>query len=300
MQEETAPLTRAHLNPQTTPLRKPQHLLTCPLKQLQRTPQILHVRACSTCDCSVIEIVLLQWVIKLLAKGRTVLARTAPHQVCELMHTWKYMYVSVLYLTIEFENLKPPPIMRKRGRPKGAEKTVIGLPRCKRFKGDQVRKPVAFLKKTTANREEGWWAMMLRVFVSYMYNLYFSVVMLSWFLDRHVKEAVLARKRLVLEEDVEVRPERIPATCLDEDVCIQSIRKYFSTDAWCTLTNVLDVLRSNLVWYCGLCAKEMCDETENSIKCDSCLTWFHFQCVGIKTGPKAKEWFCRHCRSSAC
>ena len=42
-----------------------------------------------------------------------------------------------------------------------------------------------------------------------------------------VKEAVLARKRLV-EEDV---PERIPSSCL-KDVCIQSIEKYFTKDAW--------------------------------------------------------------------
>ena len=39
-------------------------------------------------------------------------------------------------------------------------------------------------------------------------------------LDHQVKEAVLARKRLVEEEDVEIRPERIPSSCLEEDVCI--------------------------------------------------------------------------------
>jgi len=63
----------------------------------------------------------------------------------------------VLYgtLYLDLENLKTPPLMKKRGRPKGAEKTVIGLPRCKKFKGEQIRKPVAFLRKTTANREEG-------------------------------------------------------------------------------------------------------------------------------------------------
>ena len=125
------------------------------------------------------------------------------------------------------------------------------------------------------------------------------LVMLSWFLDHQVKEAVLARKRLVEEEDVEIRPERIPSSCLEEDVCIQSVQKYFSKDAWSALTNVLDVLRSNLVWYCGVCAKEINDETEDSIKCDSCLIWFHFQCACIKKCPKVKEWFCRHCRASA-
>ena len=46
-------------------------------------------------------------------------------------------------------------MIKKRGRPKGAEKTVIGLPRRKRFRGDQIRKPVSFLKKSPAHREEG-------------------------------------------------------------------------------------------------------------------------------------------------
>ena len=53
--------------------------------------------------------------------------------------------------------------------------------------------------------------------------------------------------------------------------------------------NVLDVLLSNLVWYCGVCAKEINDETEDSINCDSYLTWLHFQCA-CKC-PKVKEWF---------
>ena len=110
----------------------------------------------------------------------------------------------------------------------------------------------------------------------YSSSLLASLVMLSWFLDHQVKETVLARKWLVEEEDVEIRPERIPSACL-EDVCIQSIQKYFSRDAWCALTNVLDVLRSNPVWYCGIC-----DEAEKSIKCHSCLTWFHFHFTCIK------------------
>ena len=49
--------------------------------------------------------------------------------------------------------LKLPPVMKKRGRPKGAEKTVIGLPR-KKFKGNTI-KPASFLKKSPADREKG-------------------------------------------------------------------------------------------------------------------------------------------------
>ena len=44
-----------------------------------------------------------------------------------------------------------PPKMRKRGRPKGADKTVIGLPRKKMRTGG---KPVPFLRKLPKEREE--------------------------------------------------------------------------------------------------------------------------------------------------
>jgi hypothetical protein len=43
--------------------------------------------------------------------------------------------------------------MRKRGRPKGAEKTVIGLTRKKRKSSGS--KPLPFLKKHPADKEKG-------------------------------------------------------------------------------------------------------------------------------------------------
>ncbi len=62
-----------------------------------------------------------------------------------------------------------------------------------------------------------------------------------------MKEAVLARTRLVEEEDVEIRQERIPASCLDKNVCVQSVQKYFSEDAWAALKQVIEVVQQ-----CGI------------------------------------------------
>ena len=59
--------------------------------------------------------------------------------------------------------------MKKRGRPKGAEKTVIGLP-CKKKKTD---KPTPFLKKQPIDKERG---------MSYMYYtvcIYFTITCMS-------------------------------------------------------------------------------------------------------------------------
>ncbi|CAB4017822.1 Hypothetical predicted protein [Paramuricea clavata] len=47
----------------------------------------------------------------------------------------------------EYDFIKMPPKMRKRGRPKGAELTAIGLPKCKRSKDDgQKLLPLSKLK----------------------------------------------------------------------------------------------------------------------------------------------------------
>ena len=59
--------------------------------------------------------------------------------------------------------------------------------------------------------------------------------MLNWFVDKETAERVTRGGDLVEEYEVECRPERIPQKCLDENVCIGLIRKYFSLDAGCLL-----------------------------------------------------------------
>ena len=48
----------------------------------------------------------------------------------------------------------------------------------------------------------------------------------------------------------------------------KSLQKYFSQDAWCAVTHVVEM--SNAVWYCGSCTKSIYDDTKDSIMCDSC------------------------------
>ena len=136
---------------------------------------------------------------------------------------------------------------------------------------------------------------LLVLIINYYHYNFIIIVMLSWFVDKQVKESVLSRKRVVEESDVEIRPERIPSSCLDENICIQSIQKYFSVDAWAAVEQVLEVVKRNPVWFCGNCARRIDDDTESSIICESCLSWFHFDCVGLKKSPKSRQWFCRQC-----
>ena len=46
--------------------------------------------------------------------------------------------------------------------------------------------------------------------------------------------------KLVQEDDVECRPERVPNSVLDENVDVFLIRKYFSTDAWLMVESILE------------------------------------------------------------
>ncbi len=103
--------------------------------------------------------------------------------------------------------------------------------------------------------------------------------------------------QIIQEEEVEVRPKRVPSTCLDERVCLESCRKYFTDDAWKVVQSVVAVLSKNTTWHCGRCTQPISDETEDSIACDCCLMWFHFKCVGLKQSPKSKVWVCRQCNA---
>ena len=127
------------------------------------------------------------------------------------------------------------------------------------------------------------------------YINYFITVMLSWFVDAEKVRTVTHNNVLIEEEDVEVRPECIPTKCLDENVCMGKVRKYFTTGAWELVENVMERMRTKVVWLCSSCSSPL--DTSESIVCESCLDWFHLKCVGLKRPPKRKDWFCRGCHS---
>jgi len=52
---------------------------------------------------------------------------------------------------LEFKDVAMPARIKKRGRPKGAEKTVIGLPKMKK----RSENPLPFLKKLPVDKERG-------------------------------------------------------------------------------------------------------------------------------------------------
>ena len=61
-------------------------------------------------------------------------------------------------------------------------------------------------------------------------------------MDSEVAESALAGK-LIEEQEVETRPERISSYCLDENVCLGSIQKYYTHNGWAALLHVMEAVK---------------------------------------------------------
>ena len=68
--------------------------------------------------------------------------------------------------------------------------------------------------------------------------------MLSWFVDHDSMEQVTRAGNLREEDEVECLTECIPRKCLDDNVCITQIRKYFTFDAWNLLETTMEIVRT--------------------------------------------------------
>ena len=119
--------------------------------------------------------------------------------------------------------------------------------------------------------------------------------MLEWFVTSTDMERALSGKHLLEEESVETRPERVPNCCINKNVNVHHINKYFTTYAWKMVCQILDLKTSQgeSIYSCKVCSKELFESL--AIACDCCLEWYHTGCVGLKNRPKRKEWFCTFC-----
>ena len=123
------------------------------------------------------------------------------------------------------------------------------------------------------------------------------IVILSWFVDKPIVDRAIKQHQLIKEEDVECKPERVTEAVVDENVDIHLVRKYFTSDAWMLVEEVVKHKSTKMTWTCRTCFHDL--HTEQSIICDSCLLWFHCRCVGLKRLPKCRNWFCRSCFAEA-
>ena len=73
--------------------------------------------------------------------------------------------------------------------------------------------------------------------------------MLQWFVDKKVSIDVLKDcGKLIEEEEVEVCPEKLPDAAIDENVDVHLVRKYFTSDAWLLVKDVLQRKQDSPNW----------------------------------------------------
>ena len=112
-------------------------------------------------------------------------------------------------------------------------------------------------------------------------------------MDDEVAEKAVSTSYRISESEVEIIPKNVPAMCSDENINILAIRHYFTLDGWSNARAVIEIHKQNDYWLCNICKEGL--HSENSLGCDSCLQLFHLRCLGKKSVPKSRKWFCREC-----
>ena len=156
----------------------------------------------------------------------------------------------------------------KRGRPRGTTETAIGLPHRKKTKGN---KPIPFIYRSTVQRARH---------------------VLEYFVPPNDARDALDGRQLD-EGCLETNPENLPDTAFDENIDINSIRRYFTSDAWVRVQDLYETKKERITFRCTSCELDL--HSKPSIVCYSCLEWHHLRCVGRRTKPKTRFWYCRQC-----
>ena len=119
-----------------------------------------------------------------------------------------------------------------------------------------------------------------------------SKIVLSWFVSPETVDKAL-KGHIIHEEDIVVNPNEVPSACMDDNVDINCVRRYFDCDAWVSIQSVFNN-RKDHPWLCSVCNDNL--DNDESIGCDSCLNWVHYKCINLTGRPKCKYWYCTSCK----
>ena len=120
--------------------------------------------------------------------------------------------------------------------------------------------------------------------------------MLEWFVDKVIVASAVEDRKLIEEDQVEVRPEKISDGVLDINADIHLIRKFFTNDAWMLIKEIVEQKKLKTVYVCKNCYHDLSEA--QSVVCEHCLCWYHMKCVELLKEPKTKYWYCHQCHSS--
>lgn len=158
---------------------------------------------------------------------------------------------------------------KTRGRPKKSQKVnLIGLPK--------EEKKVAYKSKTNYNKRK---------------------TLLLALIDKDHVRATLNKEYNVNVDDIKhLNESSLRDIFLDEEVDISILKYDLSEPAMVHLENIIKLKDPNK-YTCHMCKQSA---VTNVVLCDSCLSWVHFKCGGIKE-PKALEgvvWYCLECEKN--
>jgi zinc finger SWIM domain-containing protein 3 len=158
------------------------------------------------------------------------------------------------------QQLHFPAAIKRRGRPKGCDTTVLGL--LKRRTGTQ-----AFCHLTIRQKQEA---------------------MLTWLCGTEITASSILSYQMEAPPVVELPQQFRDSSVLSSLSLLQNF-----VDTEHILKKARQHGKKPLI--CGTCNVPI--EGVRSIGCDSCLLWFHFSCARLKRAPTKKMWSCPTCRN---
>eukprot|EP00102_Acyrthosiphon_pisum_P020606 XP_016657816.1 PREDICTED: zinc finger SWIM domain-containing protein 1-like [Acyrthosiphon pisum] len=165
-----------------------------------------------------------------------------------------------------------PPRIPKRGRPKGNDKTAIGIPKKRKIVSVGL---VSFHKLPLKLKQ---------------------CQMLKWVVDEELTMLAMDNKKMIGKNDVERIPERVSNAIIDDTIALGEIKRFFTADGWTAVQQIINFKKQHPSWLCPVCSE---DSSSKSICCNRCLEWSHFTCARVNENVKSKLWFCNICKSAA-
>ena len=176
-------------------------------------------------------------------------------------------------LTVTKLNVKMPPRIAHKGRPKGSEKTVIGLTKKANRPKKPRTHPKKFVELSNSERERK---------------------ILEWCLGKEkASECLVTSGKISV---VKVDPTEIASEIFHPHVCLKSVKYLFEEDAWEKLAMFVNDKMEVLKHQCHVCS-EVSPGVDELISCDTCLKNFHYACGKCKKTKKLRhQWFCSQCK----
>ena len=173
-----------------------------------------------------------------------------------------------------FTKIKIPPRMKKRGRPKGAELTAIGLPSSKKTKRNNSKNMIVpFIKLKIAEKDK----------------ILLECVVYPSTANNALKGVLVTKEKLISDLNT------ISDLLRDEKyVDLHRIEKYFEDSAWTECLKLCEKKKSSK-WFCSVCQKIISMSTD-SVACERCLEWSHLSCTSLKKLPKVRNWYYKSCK----